>query len=149
MTGNFNIRVYGIMLNRRSQVLVTDEIRFGKKIIKFPGGGLKFGEGVLDCLQREWQEECNQPIEISRHLYTTEFFQASAFDESQQIISIYYYVFSTHPLGITVSEKQFDFNEDSEVQQSFRWVSIDAELIDQITFPIDKKVSELLIEETK
>ena len=53
----FNIRVYGILINEHSQVLVTDELINAKEITKLPGGGLEFGEGTIDCIKREFMEE--------------------------------------------------------------------------------------------
>ena len=41
----FNIRVYGLLINDRNEILVSDEFRMGVFMTKFPGGGLKFGEG--------------------------------------------------------------------------------------------------------
>jgi 8-oxo-dGTP pyrophosphatase MutT (NUDIX family) len=55
----FNIRVYGILVNEEKKVLVSDELIRGSYITKFPGGGLEFGEGTRDCLQREFMEEMN------------------------------------------------------------------------------------------
>ena len=52
----FNIRVYGILINEQDQVLITDELIKGHKITKFPGGGLEFGEGTIDCIKREFIE---------------------------------------------------------------------------------------------
>ena len=73
--GNFIIRVYGIVLSKKEEVLVTDEFQVGMKMTKFPGGGLHFGEGTIECLQREFIEECNgQEIENIRHFYTTDFY---------------------------------------------------------------------------
>ena len=51
---HFNIRVYGFLLDD-GRVLVTDEFRLGIYMTKFPGGGLHFGEGTVDCLKRELQ----------------------------------------------------------------------------------------------
>ena len=45
----FNIRVYGLLINNLNQVLVSDENIKGHYITKFPGGGLEFGEGIIDC----------------------------------------------------------------------------------------------------
>ena len=58
----FNVRVYGIMFNGQKQVLVSDEYIRGGYYTKFPGGGLEFGEGTLDCIKREWQEELGQDV---------------------------------------------------------------------------------------
>ncbi len=75
----FTIRVYGIILNDRNEVLLSDESYRGHRFTKFPGGGLEYGEGTLDCLRREIREETGCRIEILRHLYTTDFFQESLF----------------------------------------------------------------------
>ena len=48
-------------------------------MIKFPGGGLMFGEGPEDCMKREVEEELGQDIEIISHFYTTGFFQKAFF----------------------------------------------------------------------
>lgn len=90
MNKRFNIRVYGIWIDN-GQLLVNEELIRGQKIIKLPGGGLNWGEGIIDCLKREWQEELNLAIEVEEHFYTTDFFQPSAYDDSQ-VISIYYRV---------------------------------------------------------
>ena len=62
----FNIRVYGILINERNEVLLTDEYRFGTEITKFPGGGLEFGEGTIDCIKREMMEEQRRCYEGGR-----------------------------------------------------------------------------------
>jgi len=89
--GNFVIRIYGIIMNEQNEVLLTDEYQLDMKMTKFPGGGLEYGEGTVDCLRREFREECNgQEIENIRHYYTTDFFQQALFFEDHQLISIYY-----------------------------------------------------------
>ena len=47
----FNIRVYGILINDRNELLVSDELIKGLQFTKFPGGGLEWGEGTMDCLK--------------------------------------------------------------------------------------------------
>ena len=88
----FNVRVYGVLINEKKELLVSDEYIRGGLYTKFPGGGLEFGEGTRECLQREFMEEMNLRVEVGDHIYTTDFFQLSAFQPDQQIISIYYYV---------------------------------------------------------
>ncbi|MBL4624869.1 MAG: NUDIX domain-containing protein [Flavobacteriales bacterium] len=56
----FNIRVYGLLFNEQGDLLVSDEERFGNKFTKFPGGGLEFGESIISCLIREYNEELKQ-----------------------------------------------------------------------------------------
>src|SRR4051812_1097228 len=80
----FNVRVYGILINEQGQVLVTDEIHYGQRMTKFPGGGLQFGEGIVDCLKRECVEELGLEVNVQEHFYTTDFFQLSAFNPKHQ-----------------------------------------------------------------
>jgi 8-oxo-dGTP diphosphatase len=87
MEKRFNIRVYGICI-QGGKVLINEELIRGQKVIKFPGGGLDWGEGTIACLKREWREELAIDINVTGHFYTTDFFQDSAFDNSQ-VISIY------------------------------------------------------------
>ncbi|HET9278185.1 MAG TPA: NUDIX domain-containing protein [Flavitalea sp.] len=58
----FNIRVYGILINEKKQVLVSDEFIRGSYYTKFPGGGFEFGEGTGNCLKREFKEEIDLAI---------------------------------------------------------------------------------------
>src|SRR6478736_5841925 len=105
----FNVRVYGLLINDANEVLISDEQEYGFKMIKFPGGGLEFGEGLLDGLKREFIEECNTQVEIISHFYTTDFYVKSAFNNSQ-IISVYYLVRSVTEHKFTTKTKVFDFD---------------------------------------
>lgn len=142
----FNIRVYGIVLNDKQELLLTDEFRLGMRMTKFPGGGLNFGEGTLDCLRREFREEMDQEIEILSHFYTTDYFQQTRLLKTpQQLISIYYLVRPTDPEAIRIAAKPFDF-EDFDGAQSFRWIKLDEISESDLTFPIDQKVIRMLKE---
>lgn len=137
----FIIRVYGLIINQNNEALLSDEFVLDTKMTKFPGGGLEFGEGLLDGLKREFQEECNgQEIENIRHFYTTDFYQKALFFDDAQLISIYYLADLKQPLKFKISEKAFDFKIDAGETQSFRWVKIKDLKEDEITFPIDKFV---------
>lgn len=148
----FNIRVYGLLINAHNEVLVTDEFRFGKEMTKFPGGGLRWGEGMIDCLKRECREELGCEIEIVKHFYTTDFFQQSAFHADHQLISIYYLVKEVPPAlkgektKILFAEKHEPNHpfRDKRVSQSFRWIPISKINPDDFTFPVDKKVARML-----
>ncbi|HHJ10800.1 MAG TPA: NUDIX domain-containing protein [Bacteroidetes bacterium] len=140
----FTIRVYGILLNERQEVLLSDESYMGYRFTKFPGGGLEYGEGTVDCLKREIREETGCNIEIIRHLYTTDFFQESKFHPGIQVVSIYYLARFTEQPSFPVADKPFDFPDGAERGQSFRWLSLKRLTPDTLTLPIDKKVIELL-----
>jgi 8-oxo-dGTP diphosphatase len=139
----FNVRVYGILIDE-GRLLVSDEFINGREITKLPGGGLEFGEGTTDCVIREFYEELNLRIEISRHFYTTDFFVASAFNPDSQVISIYYLVRPIEAYTFPTTHTQFDFTEKKEGAQSFRWIPIANLSENDFTFVIDKKIATLL-----
>jgi 8-oxo-dGTP diphosphatase len=141
----FNVRVYGLLINEHNQVLISDEEEYGVRFSKFPGGGLEYGEGLLDGLKREFVEECNAEVEVIEHFYTTDFFCKSAFNDSQ-IISIYYTVRASRPLQLPFKENAFDFDTDGDSKQAFRWKSLSELELDDVTFPTDQRVVELLKE---
>ena len=141
---HFNIRVYGILLNQKNDILISDEFVHNTYMSKFPGGGLKFGEGPEDCIKRECIEEFGQGIEIQEHFYTTGFFQKALFYSDHQMISIYYLIDFLEEPKFKISTKAFDFSEKVEGSQSFRWVAINSFDLNELKFPIDKFVFKLL-----
>lgn len=148
---DFSIRVYGILMDDNKRVLVSDEYIRGMLITKFPGGGLEFGEGTRDCLAREFMEELNLKVEVGNHIYTTDFFQISAFNNKYQIISIYYEAFALEPITAPLREKPFDFDEQQmaiyqstgeiETARFVHWHEFSSE---QLTLPIDKIVADMV-----
>jgi 8-oxo-dGTP diphosphatase len=140
----FNVRVYGFLTDARGWLLVSDEIIKGKFYTKLPGGGLEFGEGTRDCLQREFKEETGLSVQVGQHLYTTDFFQVSAFDPSHQILSIFYRVHALENLGNLITQsKPFAFSahqlaDPSTDREVFRWVSPMEWQEDLFSLPIDK-----------
>jgi ADP-ribose pyrophosphatase YjhB (NUDIX family) len=139
----FNVRVYGLLINEQQEVLLTDEQEQGYRFTKFPGGGLEFGEGLIDALKREFIEECNTEIEVLSHFYTTDFYMKSAFNDSQ-IISVYYLVKNVPPLNFEIKTEMFDFDTYGDSLQSFRWKKVDELQPGDVTFPIDQHVVTLL-----
>lgn len=147
----FNIRVYGILINERKQVLVADEYVRGGLYTKFPGGGLEFGEGTRDCLKRELKEELGIEAEIGDHIYTTDFFQMSAFRPDDQIFSIYYFAKQLEDLKVPLRKKQFDFDEkqieiykNTGETETFRLIDWDDFSDETVTLPIDKIVAKMV-----
>ncbi len=140
----YSIRVYMLILNERMEILLSDEFRLGMKMVKFPGGGMEYGEGTVDCLQREAMEEFGQELTNIRHFYTTDYYQKAFFFKDHQLISIYYLADLTEELNAGVSDKPFDFPELKNGEQSFRWVSLDGILKEDLSFPVDQKVITLL-----
>ena len=64
---SFNIRVYGLILESGS-ILLSKELIMGEEVFKFPGGGLEYGEGLIEGLNREFEEEMGQRINNVKHL---------------------------------------------------------------------------------
>ena len=140
----FNVRVYGIMINSQNEVLISDEEERGVKFSKFPGGGLEYGEGIIDCVKREYLEECNLAIEVISHFYTTDFYVASAFGGGQ-LISVYYLVKPMQEFGFKISKLAYDFEGQKGLsKQCFRLVNLTDLTSDGVTFPVDKHVVDLL-----
>jgi 8-oxo-dGTP diphosphatase len=141
----FTIRVYFLLFDdSRTSVLVSDERIAGSAYTKFPGGGLEWGEGTVECAMREAREELGQDIEVTGHFYTTDFFVASAFHHQTQVISIYYTALLTAPQRFRSSERMHDFRLTEVDEESFRWVRIGDIHENQFSFPIDQKVAGML-----
>lgn len=136
----FNIRVYFLLKHPTEPwILLSDERINGYDVVKFPGGGLEFGEGPEECARREAIEELGQDITIVSHLYTTGFFQRSMFRKGDQVISIYYRAELCGMPQFASSLQPLDFpphaNEDC---QSLRWVKLEDFSESMLTLPIDK-----------
>lgn len=141
----FNVRVYGVLINNNNEILLSDEEHGGVRLTKFPGGGLEYGEGLVDALKREFIEECNLEIDVLEHLYTTDFFEKSAFNESQ-IISIYYLIKVTSGLEtLRIADNPFDFPLSGD-KLSFRWKSLADLSAEDFTFLTERKALSILLE---
>ena len=142
--GFFNVRVYGLLINEANEVLISDEQEYGIRFTKFPGGGLEFGEGLIEGLKREFIEECDTEVEIISHFYTTDFYVKSAFNDSQ-IISVYYLVRSVSEHKFVTKTNVFEFDGEGDILQSFRWMKLSDLTVEHFTFPTDQYVADLLI----
>lgn len=143
------IRVYALIINADNEVLISDEFQMDMRMTKFPGGGMEFGEGAIDCLKREAIEEFGQEIEVLEHFYTTDYFQATQFYDNAQLVSIYYRAKFINPIKFKISNKSFNFEKEQNGAQSFRWIKINNLDPEEMTFPIDKKVVTLLKDKKK
>ena len=117
----FNLRVYAIIINEQNEILVSDERRFNKSFTKFPGGGLEFGEGLKDGITRELKEELGLDAEIGDLFYVNDFFQVSAFRDTDQLLSFYYRISKINYSSIPVSNHKVPLKEAGE---KFRWIPI-------------------------
>ena len=148
----FNVRVYGILIDDHQRLLVSDEFIRGSFITKLPGGGLEIGEGTRDGLAREFMEEANLVVTVGAHFYTTDFFQISAFNHTDQIISIYYLVHACNTSNIIAKEKAFDFlpeqiADSNDTAEHLRWLPLIELSEDAMTLPIDKVAIKMLLDQ--
>ncbi len=144
----FTIRVYGLLFNEHKQVLLVHEKMPHLHFTKFPGGGLEFGEGTRDCLVREFMEESGLEIRVKDHIYTTDFFQPSAFRKGDQLMAIYYQVELSHPAQtVSLEEITLTIGDKNETLRFF-WKNLD-ELDPEkdLSFPIDRIVARKFLSE--
>ncbi len=135
MSKPFNVRVYALLAHE-GKVLIINEPFQNQLIYKFPGGGLEFGEGTKECLVREFKEELNLDVAIGEHFYTQDFFQANAFNPSEQILLIYYRVTTTNE-----ALNQLKVLDDDIVE--LIWKPIEELNSDEMTLLADKVVIDL------
>ena len=132
----FNIRVYALIIFK-NKILLSRELIQNKLIYKFPGGGVELGEGFVDALQREAKEEMGQHLNHITHFYTTDFFQRSSFDSSEQLISVYFKASLSQHLNNKLKIPVKD-------QPVFEWKTLVDLNEEDLHFPIDKKVLNMI-----
>lgn len=139
----FNVRVYGLWINSRNEVLVSEEYLSRAHgnlniIFKFPGGGVELGEGPADALRREMQEETGLPVLQMHHYYTTHFFQRSAFNPREQILSLYYRIWCPEDQPVIKHDAQDD-------SIAFHWWPLAGLDPMRLSLPIDQYVGQMLV----
>ena len=96
-------------------------------------------------------EEMNLKVSIGDHIYTTDFFQISAFNSAHQILSIYYAAKALEPIKVPLRTNEFDFDEQqlqvyaqTKQIETFRFVDWENFSGEKVTLPIDKIVADLV-----
>jgi ADP-ribose pyrophosphatase YjhB (NUDIX family) len=135
---NYTIRVYAIITNTENEVLLMNETYRGITFTKFPGGGLEWGEGILDCIKRELSEELSLHNLPLAQFYITDFFQESFFDVQTQVVSVYYKTTQA------VDKHSIQCSKEDEHLLGIHWVPMDVFGAHHLTFPIDKHVAKML-----
>jgi len=131
----FRIAAYGMIIQNQ-HLLLSKEIIQNREVIKFPGGGVNVGEGLVDALKREFQEEIGIDITVKKHIYTTDFFVQSAFHPDYQVIAIYYLVYPKKELptqNFQINNIQFLWEPLTTIQQNI------------LTFDTDKRALQELL----
>ncbi len=149
---HITVRVYGVLIDPVHGLLVSDEYIRGDFFTKLPGGGLEFGEGTRDCLVREFKEETGLDVTVGDHIYTTDFYQPSAFRAGDQILSIYYRVNPISLEPLKTRSKAFDFKPEEIADKNgqaehTRWIALHDLSEAAMSLPIDKIVVNKLLQE--
>lgn len=137
----FNLRAYGI-LKRDHQVLITYESFKNYDFHKFPGGGVEWGEGLEETLQREFEEELSIGVEVGELFYVNRDFLPSKFFKEDQIFVFYFWIQLKEPLPQRFLKDEFTANE---AHILFKWVDLDEKLIDFFSLPKDIEVAKRLV----
>ncbi len=146
MSARFNVRVYGIVINDHQEVLLSYERRNGFEFTKFPGGGVMLGEGIQEALHREFMEELGVQIESSSLFYVNDYYQASAFSQTDQLISFYYKVtLDLNKINTELTQLPLDSVDSSDFER-VAWIPLNELSEQSVTFPIDKNVVTILLE---
>lgn len=136
----FTVRVYGILVHN-NKILISHERYKKKAFSKFPGGGLKLGEGVINGLKREFKEEMDIEIEPSYLFHVTESLQISRFDNEKQVIALYYIVQSHETEKIPILNKEELHPNKGEV---FEWIELNAFKNEMLSFESDREAAQKL-----
>ena len=133
MIDKINVRVYATVLKDK-KILSLHEEYVGEYLLKFVGGGLEFGESIIECLHREFEEELNLKIKNLEHFYTQEDFLVSKFRDNEQLLTIYY-------LAEIVDEEDLIIR-DSCIEK-VEWIALETDE-NPFPLPVDKIVFDLL-----
>ncbi len=141
----FTIRVYGLLIHN-NQLLLSRENILGEIFTKFPGGGLEFGEGIMDCLHREFREEVDISLSKAEHFYTSENYVKSVFHTPpKQVICVYYLVETEEIDKIKIDNPDHNETLIRDEDQILYWCPLEKLKEQGIELPLDKLVIEKLL----
>jgi len=129
----FNVRVYGVCVQNGKMLTLRE--KYGNwDMVKLPGGGVEFGEGLVACLKRECKEELNIEIEVGDVLYAQENYVPSLMKDQKQIVIIYYWMNIVNPNSMKINDDHI---------QSINWLPINHEC--PFSLPVDKMMFDKLL----
>ena len=136
------VRVYGFLEDAQGRVLVSAERFRGIPLVKYPGGGVEWGEGIHEALVREFQEELQLDVAVGELVFFNEFSVVSAFDPEVQVFSFFYRVTAVGPMSFATHSAVAVPDEEGERAV---WVS-KAELAHiPFTYPIEQEATKAFL----
>ncbi|MGE0763786.1 MAG: NUDIX hydrolase [Bdellovibrionales bacterium] len=129
-----NLRTYGILRSADGQqVLLIDEFIMGKRLLKFPGGGVEHAEAPGLALIREFKEELNVEIVLGELFYVSPHFHRSFF-RPQQLLALYWDV------------RLLKGQPQSQIPHlNLLWRPLNSIKPEEMTHPVDQEVVSLLL----
>ena len=139
MSYPFNIRVYFLLWNEERRQLLFSSEKIGNRIyLKFPGGGLEYGEGTRECVEREGMEELGVSIRPEKLFGMTENFLPSLFKSGEQVLAIYYLAGCDEPKQIHAPQgSDYDSNYTGPI-----WLSPERIDPEHLVLASDKEILE-------
>ena len=134
-------RVYGFLINNSKQVLVSAERFNGIPLIKFPGGGVEWGEGLQEALIREFKEELKISIGVKENIYFNDFPVESAIDKRYQVQAFFYHV---EPLESMRFSTVLSLKPPEKNTENFIWVDLKNLSEELFTYEIEKEAAKAL-----
>ena len=134
-------RVYGFLINNSKQILVSAERFKGIPLIKFPGGGVEWGEGLQEALIREFKEELKISIRVKENIYFNDFPVESAIDKRFQVQAFFYLVEPLEPMQFSTV---LSLEPPEKNTENFIWVDLKNLSEKLFTYEIEKEASKAL-----
>tara|TARA_B100001059_G_scaffold60093_3_gene55625 strand:- start:20997 stop:21449 length:453 start_codon:yes stop_codon:yes gene_type:complete len=134
-------RVYGFLINNSKQVLVSAERFNGIPLIKFPGGGVEWGEGLQEALIREFKEELKISIGVKENIYFNDFPVESVIDKRYQVQAFFYHVEPLEPMRFSTV---LSLKPPEKNTENFIWVDLKNLNEELFTYEIEKEAVKAL-----
>lgn len=135
MNKKLSIRVYAIFQTEDGKVPVLREKYHDLELVKFPGGGMVWGEGVIDTLKRELYEELGMRDFSYELFFIYEKPIISIFNPEVSVVTIYYLVTSKENLSIG---KQTPVKKDNSALLEILYLPLEESSCNQLTFENDR-----------
>lgn len=87
---HIRVRVAGILLNKKNELLLVNHQKNGKSYWLLPGGGVEHGENFHEALKREFVEEVSLEIESVGDLFLVH--DTVYPDKERHIVNLYFTV---------------------------------------------------------
>jgi ADP-ribose pyrophosphatase YjhB (NUDIX family) len=135
---SFNIRVYGFLVEDNKLLLSREWYPFySQGMLKFPGGGMRMGEGVVDCLKREFKEETGVSLLDVALFHMAEGVLPCLFDGGKsQVVPVYYEILKYE--GILPVGVEQDIPE-KRGRATLEWHEINKSVLNLLTFEADRE----------